>query len=313
MALFEIDSPDAHVGYRNLRAGAFPIEREIKAGLEALWARYEPYADANFCQEFSLQPDTRFWEMYLTVRLVDAGRKVRTSAEVPRANRDVGPDICVRKGTRKIWIEAVSPDQGHEDNPDRVGDWPADEQRIDVEEERRRVELRITTALNSKIEKFKRYRADGIVDERDSCIVAISGGQFPLQAIQFGLPPPVTSVYPLGRERVSFDPQALSFSSVFDFAPQIERMRGRPVGRAAFQDPENSVITGVIWSRRSIGNFLGQPDDFMFVQNKVGSRPIRRTWLKWSEAYFVVEEGQRLWAVKSRRNKKTFKTASGFK
>jgi hypothetical protein len=63
MALFDIDNPGAHIGYRNLRAGEFPIEREIRAGLEALWARYEPYADANFLQEFSLQPDTRLWEM----------------------------------------------------------------------------------------------------------------------------------------------------------------------------------------------------------------------------------------------------------
>ena len=125
MALFDIDNPGAHIGYRNLRAGEFPIEREIRAGLEAIWARYEPYADANFLQEFSLQPDTRFWEMYLTVRLVDAGKKVRTRAEMPRANRDAGPDICVQKGTRKIWIEAVSPDQGHQNNPDRVADWPA--------------------------------------------------------------------------------------------------------------------------------------------------------------------------------------------
>jgi len=193
MALFDCDNPDAHVGYRNLRAGEFPTEREIKAGLEALWSRYEPYADANFCQEFSLQPDTRFWEMYLTVRLVDAGRKVRTKAEVPRANRDVGPDICIQKGTRRIWIEAVAPDQGDQNNPDRVADWPAVEQRIDVEEERRQVELRITAALSNKIAKFKRYKNAGIVGDRDSCIVAISAGQFALQAIQFGLAPPVTS------------------------------------------------------------------------------------------------------------------------
>jgi len=106
--------------------------------------------------------------MYLTVRLVDAGKKAHTRAEVLRANRDAGPDICVQKGTRKIWIEAVSSDKGHQTNPDRVADWSAAEQRIDVEEERRQVELRITSALKSEIEKFKGYRADGIVDDRDS-------------------------------------------------------------------------------------------------------------------------------------------------
>jgi len=140
--LFDVDNPDAQISYRNLRAAEFPVEKEIKAG---------PFADANFREEFSRQPDNRFWEMYLSVRLLDAAKKVRSKAEVARAVRDVGPDVCIQKGTRRIWIEAVLPDQGHENNPDRVADWPAEERRIDAEEQRRQVELRITTALNSKI------------------------------------------------------------------------------------------------------------------------------------------------------------------
>jgi hypothetical protein len=313
MALFDVDNPDAHIGYRNLRAAEFPIEGEIKGGLEALWARFEPYADENFCAEFSRQPDDRFWEMYLTVRLLDAAKKVRPRTELAQAARDVGPDICIQKGTRKIWIEAVSPDQGHENNPDRVADWPAEESRIDVDEQRRQVELRATSALSSKIAKFKRYRDNGIVNERDSCIIAVSAGQFPLQAIQFGLSPAVTSVYPIGHERIDFNPLAPSFSSVFDFAPQIERPGRQPVQRTMFQDPDNALISGLIWSRRSIGNFLGQPDDFVFVQNQVGSRPIRRTWLKWSEAYVVIDGGRRLWATKRRTSRKAFKISSGFR
>jgi hypothetical protein len=313
MPLFDIDSPDVHIGYRNLRAAEFPIEQEIKSGLEALWGRYEPYADENFRQEFSRQPDNRFWEMYLAVRLLDAAKKVRRRAELAQAVRDVGPDICIQKGTRRIWIEAVSPDQGRESNPDRVADWPAGEVRIDVEEERRQVELRVTTALSAKIAKFKQYRDAGIIDERDSCVVAVSAGQFPLQAIQLGLSPAVTSVYPLGRERIEFNPLGPSFSSVFDFVPQIERPGREPVGRTMFQDPDNALISGLIWSRRSIGNFLGQPDDFVFVQNKVGSRPVRRTWLKWSEAYVVIDDGRRLWAAKRRTGRKTFKVSSGFR
>ncbi|WP_024576216.1 MULTISPECIES: hypothetical protein [unclassified Afipia] len=95
MALFDIHNPDAHPDYTKLRTAEFPIEKEIKAGLEALWTRYEPYADANFRQEFSRQPDNRFWEMYLTVRLLDADKKVRLKAGVVRAARDFGPDICI--------------------------------------------------------------------------------------------------------------------------------------------------------------------------------------------------------------------------
>jgi hypothetical protein len=68
--------------YRNIRAGASAIEAEIKTGLEALWVKYEPYADTNFLQAFSKGPDDRFWEMYLAVVLLDAGKRLRKRAEI---------------------------------------------------------------------------------------------------------------------------------------------------------------------------------------------------------------------------------------
>src|SRR5258708_2541112 len=51
MALFDIDDPEAALGYRNIREAKYPIEAEIKAGLEALWEAYKPYADAKFVHE----------------------------------------------------------------------------------------------------------------------------------------------------------------------------------------------------------------------------------------------------------------------
>ncbi len=313
MSLFETDDPNAHIGYRNLRAAEFPVEAEVRSGLEALWRRYEPYADGNFRKEFSMQPDTRFWEMYLTVRLADAGKKVRKRAEVPAATRDIGPDICILKGRRKIWIEAISPDQGDvEKNLDRVPDLPQEEGRVDVAAQRRAVELRITSALDTKITKFQIYRNSGIIAEINSCIIAISAGRFPLQAIHFGLPPAVTAVYPFGEEHHTFDPNSRRFSRVFDFSPEIPRRRGDAIARRAFQDAGNAGISGLIWSLRSIGNFLGQPDDFTYVQCQVGARPVPRRWIKWAEAYFTIDEGRRLWATKTRTSGKTFKVASGF-
>jgi DNA-binding CsgD family transcriptional regulator len=95
MGLFDIDDPQAALGYRNIRAGASEIEAEIKAGLEALWVKYEPYADTNFLQAFSEAPDDRFWEMYLAVRLLDAGKKLRKRADLTKASRDKGPDVCI--------------------------------------------------------------------------------------------------------------------------------------------------------------------------------------------------------------------------
>jgi hypothetical protein len=43
MRLLDIDDPHAALGYRNIRANTHPAAAEIKAGLEALWLKYEPY------------------------------------------------------------------------------------------------------------------------------------------------------------------------------------------------------------------------------------------------------------------------------
>ncbi len=80
------------------------------------------------------------------MRLIDSGKNVRPRAELAAADRDVGPDVCIRKGTRNIWIEAVSPEHGHENNPNRVADWPQQGQQINVEERRRQMELRVASA-----------------------------------------------------------------------------------------------------------------------------------------------------------------------
>jgi hypothetical protein len=106
MGLFDQDYADAAVGYRNIKDAPEGSDlATIRACLEELWLPYEPYADSNFRGEFARQPDARFWEMYLAAWLLDAGHHLRPRAELPAAQRDAGPDICVRKGRRKIWIE----------------------------------------------------------------------------------------------------------------------------------------------------------------------------------------------------------------
>jgi hypothetical protein len=76
------------------------------------------------------------------------------------------------------------------------------------------------------------------------------------------------------------------------------------------KSPVHSRCRPQVGLAQKIADGAARPDQ---AENAVGSRPIRRAWLKWSEAYFVVDDGQQLWAVKSRRSRKTFKTASGFK
>lgn len=297
MALFDVNVADAQVGYQNIKAAQYPAEQMIKQSLEELWAQYEPYADTNFRTEFAKQPDARFWEMYLTVVLLDAGKRVVPREKLPKAQRDEGPDICIPKCKRRIWIEAIAPDRGEPDNLDSVPDLFAASAEGQAQDARRQVELRITSSLLKKRDVFETYRAKGIVGENDSCIVAISAGQFSLQAADTGLPHAVTAVYPFGEEHFALDPASPKVLSLgHDYSPEIRRLANvdEPIPRSAFQHEHFAGVSGVIWSLRSIGNFQGQTDDLMYVHNHVAQKPMARDWIPWLAEYVPDEEGKHL-------------------
>jgi hypothetical protein len=91
------------------------------------------------------------------------------------------------------------------------------------------------------------------------------------------------------------DPETAEFASFgHKYSAEIKRAKGRPEPRTAFQHKEFASISGLIWSLRSISNFLGQADDFVYVHNQMAERPIPRQWINWSEEYFPIEDGKKL-------------------
>jgi hypothetical protein len=127
-------------------------------------------------------------------------------AELPDAERNEGPDICISKGHRKIRIEAMAPSPGDDSNLDKVPDLfiSAGDGLQDMPE--RHIELRITGALWTKLQAFQRYRQNGIIGDNDSCIVAVSAAQFALEAAGEGLSHAVKAVYPFGEEFIELNP-----------------------------------------------------------------------------------------------------------
>jgi hypothetical protein len=77
--------------------------------------------------------------------------------------------------------------------------------------------------------------------------------------------------------------------------------KGDPILRTAFQDERFTDISGLIWSRRSPGNFLGQADDLVYVHNQVARKPIPRKWARWAEEFYPIDEGKKLRARKRRK------------
>ena len=84
-------------------------------------------------------------------------KKMRRREELTREQRNTGPDICIRKGRRRIWIEGIATGTGNADNLDQVPDLFAANADEVQNAPRRQIELRITAALRRKAEKFERY------------------------------------------------------------------------------------------------------------------------------------------------------------
>lgn len=290
MGLFDIEVPNAAVGWQNVKAAEYQIEALVKSQLENLWRSHEPYADDAFRSEFARQPEPRFWEMYLTAHLLRRRRRLMPRKEIAQCkNGDKGPDIGIRKGNRVIWIEAIAPARG-DNAQDQVPRFlPAGtSERFLHAAPRRQVELRITTALSKKAGAFRRYREEGIIGEKDSCIVAITAAQFAHEAVTGGLPYAVSAVYPFGEQEFTIDREtAQVVKSEFTLSESIERKAKpeEPIPRTAFQSEEFKDISGIIWSRSSIGNFSTIHHDLIYVHNQRAARPIPRGWARWREEY----------------------------
>lgn len=298
MPLFDLDIPEADTAYLNIQSALSPQEAAIRDALEAFWEIYEPYADTNFRQNFARQPDARFWEMYLTVKLLEAGKNVRPRSELPAGDRDAGPDIRVEEENCAIWIEAITPEPGDPSNVDRVPETiPIREGRMAQASPRRQVELRISSALLEKRQAFERYRQQGLVANNDLCVVAVSGARFHAQSGTVGLPPAVTAVYPLGNEYVTISRETLDVvASGYHHSAEIGRSEATPIPRYAFLHNHFAGVSGLIWSRRTIGNFSapGQSHDFNFVHNFAADSRFPRGWLDWVEEDVVDEVGELL-------------------
>lgn len=291
MSLFEVDVADATLGWQNIKAAESRTEATIKAELEKLWRYHEPTADEAFRSEFARQPDPRFWEMYLTTHLVRGRKRLIPRKEIAQCkNGDKGPDFGVRKGGRVIWIEAIAPAKGDENNLDQVPELlpVGTSERSFQAAPRREVELRITGALYTKALAFRRYRDEGIIGEKDSCIVAISAAQFALQAVTSGMPYAVSAVYPFGEEQFTIDRNTMKVvKSEFTLSENIQRVAKpkEPIKRTAFQSDYFKDISGIIWSRSSIGNFSVIQHNLVYVHNQRAERPIPRGWARWREEY----------------------------
>jgi hypothetical protein len=123
-----------------------------------------------------------------------------------------------------------------------------------------------------------------------------------LEAAGEFLPHVVSAVYPIGEEITTLDPKTGQIQTRYAYSDEIERTKGtKPEDsnrenavRTAFRNDDYKSISGLIWSQRSIGNFMGQSNDLLYLHNQAAERPIPRRWFNWADQYFSSNDGTQL-------------------
>lgn len=293
--LFDVSGANLHRGFENLKAAELPIEQQLHAMLQEMWARYEPYADPDFRQGFARDVDGRFWEMYLGCTLLDAGRTLLPIVERQREGGQ--PDLCVLDDGRRIWIEAITPEEGAP-GPDQVArPVPLNEGGGLFAAPIRQAQLRTSGAFWTKAQRIARYLEQGVIGPDDTRIIAISASRFGVYVAEQPLPLIMTTLFPIGDAYITIDRETGDVvEEGFHPAPFINRERN-PIPRTAFLDDRFADISGVIWSRVGLGNLSRRTRPLTYVHNPLAQVPLETSWGVWDREFVITPRGDEWQAI----------------
>jgi hypothetical protein len=287
--LFDVDGANLDRGFENLKAAELPIEQQLHAMLQEMWGRYEPYADPDFRQGFARDVDGRFWEMYLGCTLLEAGR---TLLPVVERQREGGqPDLCVLEDGRRIWIEAITPDEGAPGPDQIVRPVPLNEGGGLFAAPIRQAQLRTSGAFWTKAQRIARYLEQGVIGPEDTRIIAISASRFGVYVADQPLPLIMTTLFPIGDAYITIDRETGNVvDEGFHPAPFIDRERN-PIPRTAFLDERFADISGVIRSRVGLGNLSRRSRPLTYVHNPLAQVPLATSWGVWDREFVITPRG----------------------
>lgn len=287
--LFDVDGANLDPGFENLKAAQFPIEQQLRSMLQEMWQRYAPYADPDFRYGFARDVDGRSWEMYLGCMLLEAGRALLPVVE--RRREGGQPDLCVLEDGRRIWIEATAPGEGASGPDQIVRPVPINEGGGFIAAPIRQAQLRTSGAFWTKAQQVGHYIEQGVIAPHDVSIIAISAGRFGAYLSEQPLPLIMTTLFPIGDAYVTIDRETGDvLAEGFHPAPLIHRHR-HPVPRTAFLDERFADISGVIWSRISIGNLSRQHRPITYVHNPLAQTPLPTNWGLWDREFLTTQHG----------------------
>ena len=258
-SLFTND-PATDLGYINTRSANNDRAKACRANCEALWERFEPYADPEFVKEFASAFDARYWEMYLTIALLELGFELTC----PKP----GPDAGIIFEGRRIWFEATSPDRGMDGSPDQVP-LPPEGGNVAYDVPNEKMILRYLNSVSSKKDQHDNWIAKGIVSKDDAFIVALNPRGLRHDYADTVPPRILQAAFAVGNQYITIKRDTLKqVGGGFHYRDQITKASGAPVSTAVFQQAKYTCLSGLLCSRVDVAN---QPeklgDDFQLVPN----------------------------------------------
>jgi hypothetical protein len=242
-----------------------PRFHEQRVFLQNLWNVFSPFADPDFKSELAKQFHPRFWEMYLTCTLIDMGFNL-----IPRKS-SYGPDIQIDLNGKSLWIEATAPNAGSGD--DAVPGYSENEV-IQVPEEQ--IILRLTNSFYKKCKMYEEYVKSRLILKNDVYVIAINGFDVPHILGENEIPYIAKSVLPIGDFSVTFNIDEMRpIDEFYKYRGNIHKKSGANVSTKAFQDPNYSFVSGVLYSTAELWNLpasLGS--DFIFVHNPIANQTL---------------------------------------
>ena len=254
-------------GFINIRAASSPRLKACREHCEALWEKFEPFADNEFRTELRRDFDARYWEMHLTTYFIDRGFEVHC----PKP----GPDVGIDYRGQRIWFEATSPGRGADNSPDQVPTLKLDGTVNDVPNDQ--ILLRY---LNSVSDKHLRQRAlwlaKDTISEKDAFVIALNprGTGFdyadtsPARILQVA--------YPLGPAYVTFNKETMKATgSGYAHRADIAKAKGKAVQTGVFYQATYHGLSALLCSRVDVGNLPDETGaDFQLVPNPYADVPL---------------------------------------
>lgn len=231
--------------------------RDTKQWLEDLWSQYREYADRNFLKEARRSYfSQRMWEMYLACVLLEKGIPLVPRGE--RSEREKGPDIQIKEGSKDIWIEAVVPQggKGRDAVPrlvyDAVSDYPEEQ-----------ILLRATNSLYEKLKAYEKWHRDNLVRDGDNCIIAINLGSMSHPTLDPGIPSILKCLFGISYLTIPIR-KGERREPFWSERKEIYKRSGSAVRMNLFEDPEFSRVSAVLTSN---DNIINSPKE----KNKMGN------------------------------------------